>query len=73
MQNPTTAAEAIIGLVVLTIAAGGFARLFERDGLFDVLVPDLVLVGLKRALALNPGGSSAWTAAGDQGGLQSGD
>ncbi len=36
------------------IATGGFSRLFEGDRLFDVLDPDLVLVGLERALALNP-------------------
>lgn len=43
------------------IATGGFARLFEQDPVFDALVPDLVLIGLKRALALNPDASSAWT------------
>jgi type III pantothenate kinase len=42
------------------IATGGFARLFERDPPFDVLVPDLVLIGLTRALALNPEGSRRW-------------
>ncbi len=42
------------GQTALVIATGGFSRLFEGDRLFDVLDPDLVLVGLERALALNP-------------------
>ena len=47
------AADTFGGKAPLVIGPGGFARLFERDTLFDVLVPDLVLVGLRRALALN--------------------
>ena len=47
------AADTFGGKAPLIIGTGGFARLFERDTLFDVLVPDLVLVGLRRALALN--------------------
>ncbi len=47
----------------LVIGTGGFSRLFEREGLFDALVPDLVLLGLARAVALNEGGSRPWTAA----------
>ena len=43
------------GQPALTIATGGFSRLFEGDRLFDVVDADLVLVGLERALALNPG------------------
>lgn len=43
------------GAPCLIVATGGFARLFERERLFDVLVSDLILVGLKRALELNPG------------------
>jgi type III pantothenate kinase len=35
------------------IGTGGFVRLFERENLFDVLLPDLVLIGLHRALELN--------------------
>ena len=35
------------------IATGGFARLFETEGLFDEIVPELVLLGLKRADELN--------------------
>jgi type III pantothenate kinase len=45
----------------MVIGSGGFSRLFEREGIFDVLVPDLVLFGLARALALNPGGCTPWT------------
>jgi type III pantothenate kinase len=49
------------GQPTLTIATGGFSRLFEHAGVFDVLLPDLVLVGLERALALNAGGSGRWS------------
>jgi type III pantothenate kinase len=35
------------------IATGGFARLFEAEGLFDDVVPELVLLGLKHADDLN--------------------
>jgi len=38
---------------VVVIATGGFSRLFEGERLFDVVLPDLVLLGLERALALN--------------------
>jgi type III pantothenate kinase len=44
----------------LVIGTGGFSRLFESEDLFDALLPDLVLLGLERALALNPGGSVRW-------------
>jgi type III pantothenate kinase len=37
----------------VVIGTGGFARLFEREQMFDALLPDLVLIGLERALALN--------------------
>jgi hypothetical protein len=30
--------------------------------LFDVVLPDLILLGLERALALNPGASGPWKA-----------
>ena len=35
------------------IATGGFATLFENEGLFDQVIPDLVLQGLLIALELN--------------------
>ena len=41
---------------VTVIGTGGFARLFEREQLFDALVPDLVLTGLERALQMNEEG-----------------
>jgi type III pantothenate kinase len=50
------------GQPAVVIATGGFSRLFEREQLFDVLLPDLVLVGLERALSLNPGTSARWRA-----------
>jgi hypothetical protein len=46
----------------MVIGTGGFSRLFDRDKVFDVLLPDLILVGLERALSLNPGTSGPWTA-----------
>ena len=47
--------QPIAALATLTLATGGFSRLFEGDRLFDVVDADLVLIGLERALALNPG------------------
>lgn len=44
----------------VVIGTGGFSRLFEQEQLFDALLPDLVLVGLERALAMNPGASRRW-------------
>lgn len=35
------------------IATGGFAGLFEKEGLFDEIIPDLVLKGLNLALRMN--------------------
>lgn len=43
------------GEEAMVIGTGGFSRLFERDGAFDTLVPELVLIGLHRALKLNQG------------------
>src|SRR5262249_39090668 len=45
------------GEPVVVIGTGGFSRLFEREDLFDFVLPDLVLNGLERALSLNPGAS----------------
>ena len=49
------------GEPVVAIGTGGFSRLFQGDQLFDALLPDLVLVGLARALTLNEGASRLWT------------
>lgn len=57
------------GQPALVIATGGFSRLFDREKLFDVLQPDLVLVGLERALSLNPGASRTWRAPAAEAGL----
>ncbi len=35
------------------VGTGGFIRMFEAEGLFDEIVPELVLWGLKKAEALN--------------------
>jgi type III pantothenate kinase len=45
------------------IGTGGFSRLFERDKIFDCVLPDLILMGLERALSLNPGMSKRWSSA----------
>jgi type III pantothenate kinase len=37
------------------IGTGGFSRLFEKQQVFDTIVPELILLGLHRALQLNPG------------------
>jgi len=54
-------ADTFAGEPAVVIGTGGFSRLFEREDLFDAVLPDLVLVGLERALALNPGASRPWT------------
>ncbi len=41
------------GKDTVLIGTGGFARLFEEEKLFDAHVPELVLIGLREALALN--------------------
>ncbi|HCD26371.1 MAG TPA: type III pantothenate kinase [Gammaproteobacteria bacterium] len=51
VQRMTT--EAFQDEVPLTIATGGFAHLFDRESLFDEVVPDLILIGLLEALRLN--------------------
>ncbi|MDD2773599.1 MAG: type III pantothenate kinase [Elusimicrobiales bacterium] len=41
------------GEKTLLIGTGGFSRLFEGEGVFDAIVPDLVLIGLRLAHKLN--------------------
>jgi type III pantothenate kinase len=55
-------AEALGGEPAVVLGTGGFSRLFEREEVFDAVLPDLVLVGLERALALNPDASKPWIA-----------
>lgn len=45
--------EAFAGARPHVIGTGGFARMFEAEGLFDEIVPELVLFGLKHAELLN--------------------
>lgn len=47
------AGEAFAGERPLLIGTGGFARLLENAGIFDEIVPDLVLRGLRFAEMLN--------------------
>jgi len=37
----------------VTIGTGGFGRLFEEERLFDAFVPELSLIGLRRAIGLS--------------------
>lgn len=37
----------------IVLATGGFASLFEKQGLYDYLVPDLVLQGIRLASLMN--------------------
>ena len=53
------------GEPAVVIGTGGLSRLFERANVFDVVLPDLVLVGLERALSLNDGASRRWSPAGN--------
>lgn len=45
--------EAFSGGKPAVIGTGGFARMFETEGLFDEIAPELVLWGLKHAEELN--------------------
>jgi type III pantothenate kinase len=38
------------------VATGGFGRLFEAESFFDAFMPELALIGLRRALELNADG-----------------
>ena len=46
-------AEVFIDDAPVVIGTGGFAHLFDNENLFDAVVPDLILVGLREALRLN--------------------
>lgn len=45
--------EAFDGKRPLVIGTGGFARLFEKSKVFDVILPNLILVGLYQSLKMN--------------------
>ena len=45
--------EAFAGVKPVVIGTGGFTRMFEAEQLFDEIVPELVLFGLKRAEEIN--------------------
>ena len=45
--------EAFAGSKPVIVATGGFSRMFESEKLFDEIVPELVLYGLKHAVSLN--------------------
>jgi type III pantothenate kinase len=41
------------GKPALVLGTGGFSRMFENDKVFDSLIPELVLLGLREALKMN--------------------
>jgi type III pantothenate kinase len=45
--------ECFAGEKPFVIGTGGFANLFEKEKVFDVIIPDLVLKGLLTALKMN--------------------
>jgi type III pantothenate kinase len=45
--------EAFAGKRPVIVGTGGFARMFEQEKLFDEIVPELVLYGLRHAEGLN--------------------
>jgi len=49
----TLAAESFGGAKPVVVGTGGFARMFEAERLFDEVVPELVLLGLRHAARLN--------------------
>lgn len=55
--------QAFRGAPAVVIGTGGFSRLFDQEKVFEALLPDLVLIGLHRALSLNEGGSRPWKTA----------
>lgn len=59
-------AQAFGDAPMLVVGTGGFSRLFQNDQVFDVVLPDLVLHGLHRALAMNDGGSRPWSRSADE-------
>lgn len=48
--------EAFPGVQPVVVGTGGFARMFEQEEVFDEIVPELVLLGLRQAERLNPAG-----------------
>ncbi|MBI5691863.1 MAG: type III pantothenate kinase [Verrucomicrobia bacterium] len=48
--------EAFPGVHPVVVGTGGFARMFEQEEVFDEIVPELVLLGLRQAERLNPAG-----------------
>lgn len=45
--------DEFLGEPARLIGTGGFSRLFEKENVFDHLIPELVLLGLIRALKMN--------------------
>lgn len=39
---------------VMVVATGGFASLFEKQGIYEQILPDLVLQGIRMAVEMNP-------------------
>ena len=45
--------EKFQGIIPFTVGTGGFSNLFDKINLLDIIVPDLALQGLHKALILN--------------------
>ncbi|MBS0359340.1 MAG: type III pantothenate kinase [Proteobacteria bacterium] len=45
--------EKLFDTPAVLLATGGFSQLFSQEKLFDAIIPDLALYGLKKALSLN--------------------
>jgi hypothetical protein len=39
----------------MVLGTGGFSKLFEDAGIFDKVIPDLVLIGINLAVKMNSG------------------
>lgn len=54
----TLTAESFPSAQPVVLGTGGFARMFAESRLFDAIIPELVLLGLKRAAELNGPGAT---------------
>jgi type III pantothenate kinase len=52
--------DTLRGEPAVVVGTGGFSLLFDNKGVFDAVIPDLVLLGLLQALTRNPGASRPW-------------
>ncbi len=53
MMSQKIKAETFQGAPTVVIGTGGFSRLFEKEKVFDAMIPELVHIGLFKALEMN--------------------